>query len=145
MSRGEEVLPEWAPEVRAKFQAYPPAVRVKLEGLRRLVLETGAELEPAPSIEETLKWGEPSYISPRGSTIRMDWKPRAPQQYALYFNCNTSLVETFRHVYGDLFRYEKNRALIFDLEAELPVEALKDCIEMALNYHQLKGQPFLGR
>ena len=130
---------------KTKLESYPEHIRKKLNHLRDLILKTAGELEGISEIEETLKWGEPSYIAKKGSTIRMDWKPRAPDQYALYFNCNTSLVDTFKMVYGDLFKYEKNRALLFDLEENLPETELKDCIAMALRYHELKGKPLLGR
>ena len=129
--------------VEAKFVAYPEHIRPKLWELRSLILESAEQLQIS-SIEETLKWGEPSYLSKQGSTIRMDWKEKAPLQYALYFNCNTSLVETFRLLYGDVFRYEKNRALLFALDEQIPRDALKNCLKMALQYHLLKDQPLLG-
>ncbi|GAB5554716.1 MAG: DUF1801 domain-containing protein [Saprospiraceae bacterium] len=129
--------------VPGKLHSYPPLAQKKLLGLRNLILEAATELNIS-SIEETLKWGEPSYLVKKGSTIRMDWKAKAPQQYALYFNCNTSLVETFRMLYGDLFRYEKNRALLFDLNTPIPRTELKACLKMALQYHLLKDKPLLG-
>lgn len=132
------------PAVAAKFAAYPAHARGKLNALRNLILETAAEIQGLTKLEETLKWGEPSYLAKKGSTIRMDWKPRQPDQYALYFNCNTRLVETFRMKYGNLFKYEKNRAIWFTMEDDIPVAALKVCIKMALQYHQVKDQPMLG-
>lgn len=129
--------------VKTKLSTYPSLAQVKILELRTLILEAAAELNIS-SIEETLKWGEPSYLVKKGSTIRMDWKAKAPFQYALYFNCSTSLVETFRMLYGDLFRYEKNRALVFDLKGVIPRQELKACIKMALQYHLLKDKPMLG-
>ena len=133
------------PEVGSKFKSYPENIKEKLEYLRDLIINTASEIETIHEIEETLKWGEPSYLVKKGSTIRMDWKLKAPNQYAMYFNCNTNLVETFKAVYGDLFKYEKNRAILFDLEEEIPRKELKECIEMALKYHLLKDKPFLGK
>ncbi len=95
-------------------------------------------------MEETLKWGEPSYLTKGGSTIRMDWKQKSPHQYALYFNCNTSLVETFKSLYRGFFTFEGNRAIVFCETDELPVDALKHCVSLALRYHRLKHQPLLG-
>lgn len=128
---------------QAKLQSYPPSAQEKILGLRTLILEAASELNIS-RIEETLKWGEPSYLVKNGSTIRMDWKAKSPQQYAVYFNCNTSLVETFRMLYGDLFKYEKNRALLFDLGQAIPRQELKACLKMALQYHLLKDKPLLG-
>jgi len=95
-------------------------------------------------MEETLKWGEPSYFVKKGSTIRIDWKSKAPNQYAIYFKCTSSLVETFKTIFGDLFKYEKTRAIVFELDEEVPTEELKICIGMALQYHNLKYKPLLG-
>ena len=96
------------PEVDAVFAGYPDIVKDKMLELRKLVIETADEIEGLSHLEETLKWGEPSYLAKNGSTLRMDWKAKNPNQYALYFNCNSSLVETFKMIYGDLFKYEKN-------------------------------------
>ena len=71
-------------------------------------------------MEETLKWGEPSYLTKSGSTIRMDWKRKSPHQYALYFNCNTSLVDTFKALYRSFFTFEGKRAIVFREADELP-------------------------
>ena len=46
-----------------------------------------ADKDLLKELEETLKWGEPSYLVKKGSTIRMDWKSKAPNQYAMYFKC----------------------------------------------------------
>jgi len=131
--------------VKSKFLSYPKDIKKKMEHLRDLILEVATETEHIKELEETLKWGEPSYIVKKGSTIRMDWKDKNPNQYAMYFNCNTSLVETFKMVYGDLFQYEKNRAILFEINDKIPNKELKECIAMALQYHLLKDKPFLGK
>jgi hypothetical protein len=95
-------------------------------------------------VEETLKWGEPSYITKSGSTIRIDWKKPSPHQYAMYFNCNTRLVETFKELYSDTFNYEGNRAIVFDEDDEIPIDELKQCISASLTYHARKHLPLLG-
>lgn len=118
--------------------AYPQEVQTKLYYLRKLVLEAAAELDLLDKLEETLKWGEPSYLMPKGSTIRMDWKTKTPNQYALYFKCTSKLVSTFRTLYSDVFEFEKNRAIVFQLEDNVPAEELKECIKMALMYHTIK-------
>lgn len=132
------------PAIPAKFESYPQSIKARLEALRDLILSTASEIEHIKVVEETLKWGEPSYVVKKGSTIRIDWKAKSPKQYAMYFNCNTSLVETFRQVYGPLFKYEKNRAILFDLDEEIPLKELKECIAMGLKYHLLKDKALLG-
>lgn len=132
------------PEVILKFNGYPKTIAAKLNYLRELILETANE-SAIGELEETLKWGEPSYLAKKGSTIRMDWKAKTPNQYAMYFKCTSKLVETFREVYGNQFKYEKNRAIVFELEDEVPKEELKECIRLALQYHSLKHLPLLGK
>ena len=126
------------------FQGYPESMRQKLLRLRQIVLDTASEIEGVDAVEETLKWGEPSYITKGGSTIRMGWKEETPGRYAIYFNCNSSLVETFKAVYGEVFTFEGKRAIVFGANDELPVEELKHCISLALTYHRVKRLPLLG-
>jgi len=132
------------PRVDVKFNAYPSKVRKKLANLRRLIMEAAAENDLSMEVEETLKWGEPSYLVKKGSTIRMDWKAKAPDQYAIYFKCTSKLVPTFKKLYGDLFSYEKTRAILFKLNEAVPEKELKVCIALALNYHRIKHLPNLG-
>src|SRR5690554_1455685 len=101
------------PKVDEIFANYPDQVRGKMVHLRRLVHLTAEETEGIDELEETLKWGEPSFIVKNGSTLRMDWKEKTPEQYALYFQCTSRLVDTFRMVYADKFQYEGNRAIVF--------------------------------
>jgi hypothetical protein len=124
-------------DVAATFARYPPDVRVKLLALRRLILTTAARTEGVGAIHETLKWREPAYRAdnPRmGTTVRIDWKPAKPAQYAMYFHCKTTLVETFRTLFPDEFRFEGDRAIVFDIDAELPEDVVRICIESALTY-----------
>jgi len=131
------------PRVIQKFDAYPKDIKKKLNGLRTLILETAKDIDSISEMEETLKWGEPSYLVKKGSTIRMDWKPKNPEQYAIYFKCTSKLVQTFRHVYGDTFNYEKNRAIVFTMKDKVPKTQLKQCIQAALLYHSVKDKPQL--
>ena len=126
------------------FANYPDFVRDKLQFLRELVLETAEEIPEIKNLEETLKWGEPSFVNKNGSTLRMDWKKKTPNQYHMYFKCTSRLVETFRIVFGDFFDYEKNRAIIFQLDQEVPVQELKQCIKATLIYHKVKNDLTLG-
>lgn len=126
------------------FANYPYFVRDKMKQLRELVIETAKETEGISNLEETLKWGEPSFISKNGSTLRMDWKEKYPNQYAMYFQCSSRLVDTFRLVFGNIFQYEGKRAIIFQLNQEIPVEELKKCIKATLLYHKVKHLETLG-
>lgn len=134
------------PAVRDRIESYPKKVQVKLNKLRSLILESAAEIDNIGALEETLKWNEPSYLVKKGSTIRIDWKPKKnPDQYAIYFKCTSKLVVTFKELYGDTFNYEKTRAIVFDMKDKVPKKQLKECIKMALQYHTLKDKPLLGQ
>ena len=130
--------------VNEVFKNYPKAVKSKMLHLRDLVLSTASETDGVEKLEETLKWGEPSYVTKSGSTLRMDWKEKNPEQYAVYFKCTSKLVPTFKTVYKDKFKFVKNRAIVFNLNEMIPEDELKQCIAMALTYHKIKHLPLLG-
>lgn len=132
------------PDAAEIFNNYPRNIRNKLIFLRQLVFDTAAETEGVGALEETIKWGEPSYKTKGGSTIRMDWKNSSPRQYAMYFHCRTKLVDTFRELYGDKLRFDGNRAILFDVHDEVPVDEIKHCILLSLTYHSRKKLPMLG-
>ena len=132
------------PKVAEIFKNYPKPIRQKMMVLRQIVLDTALETEGVNELGETLKWGEPSYVTKTGSTIRIDWKKKKPNQYAVYFNCKTVLVETFKMVYKDKLKFEGKRAIIFNLEDKIPIEELKHCIALSLTYHSIKHFPMLG-
>ena len=132
------------PKVDKLFANYPDKVRGKMLFLRDLVKETAEETEGIDILEETLKWGEPSFVTKIGSTLRMDWKEREPNQYALYFQCTSRLVDTFKMVFGNKFQYEGNRAIVFQLNQKTPVKELKQCIKATLIYHKVKHLVTLG-
>ncbi len=120
------------------FERYPAQAKRKLLALRALIFEVAAATPGVGPLEETLKWGEPAYVttqSKSGSTIRIDWKSAQPERVAIYFICHTNLVDTFRSMYRDVFTYEGDRALLFDLDGVLPTAELRDCIALTLTYH----------
>ena len=126
--------------VKSVFDGFPPRIREQLLVLRDLILSTASTNPGVGSIEETLKWGEPAYVTSEtkaGTTIRIGWKKSAPNQFAMYFNCRTNLVDTFRTIYPEL-KYQGNRAIVFELDNAVPRDSLTHCVEMALTYHQTK-------
>ncbi len=132
------------PEFEKKFAAYPDFIRDRLQYLRALVIEIAKEVPEITSLEETLKWGEPSFVTKNGSTLRIDWKERTPDQYAMYFQCSSRLVDTFRLVFDNKFHFEEKRAIIFQLNQKIPVTELKKCIKATLMYHKVKNDLTLG-
>ena len=130
--------------VARKFQSYPDDIRPKLMYLRQLVFDVASSTPEIGGLEETLKWGEPSYLAEGGSTVRIGWKESRPDYYAMYFNCKTKLIDTFKEVYRDSFNFESNRAIVFHRKDIVPAKALKHCIALSLQYHKIKHLPVLG-
>ena len=124
--------------VKAVFDGYPQAARPQLLALRALILETARGLDQVDPLIETVKWKQAAYLpaKPRvGTTIRIDALKKPRDGAAIYFHCQTSLVATFRHLYREHFTFEANRAIHLAKDAEIPREALKHCIALALTYH----------
>ena len=109
--------------------------------LRQLIFQVASKTQGVGELEETLKWGQPSYITRKtksGSTIRIGREKHTDGDYGIYFHCQTTLVATFKKIHGDKFKYEKNRAIIFSKDEEIPTRELSDCITKALTYHRNK-------
>jgi hypothetical protein len=124
--------------VAQAYDAFPPGIRRRLLVLRELVFRTAQSTAGVGELEETLKWGEPAYLTTRsrsGSTVRLGWKKTRPQEYALYFNCQTTLVDTFRTLFPHELRFEGNRAIVLRESDAVPRQALRFCIAAALTYH----------
>jgi hypothetical protein len=124
----------------AVFSAYPSPVKSRLLALRRLIFDTAKTTAEVGTLQEALKWGQPSYLtteSKSGSTIRIDQVKAEAGQYAVYFHCQTDLVETFRELYPEL-RYGGNRSILLDAGEKLPEKALRHCVALALTYHLRK-------
>jgi Domain of unknown function (DU1801) len=132
------------PAVDAVFNAYPKPLKAKLLALRRLIFDTAKTTKGVGELEETLKWGQPSYLTAgtkSGSTIRIDRVKSSANQYAVYFHCQTDLVATFRELYPNELSYSGNRAVILDADDEIPDAALRHCLGLALTYHLNKRKP----
>ncbi|WKY56792.1 DUF1801 domain-containing protein [Vibrio sp. SNU_ST1] len=130
-------------EIKTHFDEYPGDVRVRLEELRSLIFELSSDLGLG-EVEESLKWGEPSYSVKTGSPIRIDWKLKSPSNYYLFFNCQTKLIDTIRELHDGTLAFQGNRAIVLNLTEPLPKVPIKHCLELALTYQQRKHLPLLG-
>ena len=128
--------------VAEALSRYPERVQTRLLEIRALVFAVAAETEAIGPLTETLKWGEPAYLteaSKSGTTIRLGTTKSAPEDCAVLFNCKTTLVEMFRTHFSDAFAFEGNRALIVPASGALPREPLKLGLHAALTYHRRRG------
>src|SRR5947207_12171515 len=113
--------------VAAVFAAYPRKVKTQLLFLRQLIFDVAAKTKGVGELEETLKWGQPSYLTKKsksGSLIRIDQTKSQESGYAMYFHCQTTLVDTFKEMFRDKFEFEGNRAIVFAETDRVPVREL---------------------
>ncbi len=129
--------------VKDKFNTFPIDVRDLLLQIRRMIFKV-AEAGHIGQLTETLKWGEISYLIKGGSTVRMGWKPNTPSHIYIYFHCQTTLIKTFKEIYGEELVFEGNRAIVITVNQDIPVVELKHCISLSLRYHHIKDLPLLG-
>lgn len=125
-------------QTQAVFDDLPKDMAARLATLRTLILETAAENPAIGPLEETLKWGEPAYLTSAtksGTTVRINRHKKSGSEYAIYVHCQTDLVERYKQLYGDILKFEGTRAVVFDVEQDVPTEAVKHCLAMALTYH----------
>jgi hypothetical protein len=135
------------PAVDAVFRAYPKPLKAKLLALRRLIFDTARTTNGVGALQETLKWGQPSYLTAEtksGSTIRIDRVKSTDNQYAVYVHCQTDLVETFRQLYPTELRYGGNRSILLNTDDDVPEAALRHCMALALTYHLRKRKNARG-
>lgn len=131
------------PRVASLFKAYPPGLRARLMALRELVFDTAARTEGVGRLTETLKWGQPSYLTEEtgsGTTVRIDHL-KAADGYAVYFHCQSGLLGRFRELYPDTFRFEGKRAIVFAAGDRVPARELRHCLALAFTHHSRKKKP----
>lgn len=133
-------MPDIPPTVLPAFEKFAPTHRATLQALRDLIFETAKSDARIGDVEEALRWGEPAYLTSRtksGTTIRLGVE-KVSGLPAMFFNCNTTLVEEFRQQFDAALQYSKNRAvLVQETEGETG-NALRICIASALTYHLRK-------
>ena len=125
------------PNVERVFADFPNQLRHGLLQLRALIFDVAAQTKGVGRVQETLKWGQPAYLTPEtgsGSTIRLGL-PKVGG-FAIYAHCQTSLVSDFQALFPDEFVYEGNRGIHFSAADELPLDELELFIKNALTYHR---------
>lgn len=111
-----------------------------IQALRGLILETADATPHVGELEETLKWGEPAYLTraPKtGTTLRLGWD-KAGDRARLFVPCQTTLIETWRSHYHARLDFVGNREVSMPTDQPLPRAELQHCIAMALTYHLRK-------
>ena len=118
------------------IDSYPGDVKAGILTLRNLIYEVAKNTEGVGMLEETLKWGQPAYLTSEtksGSTIRLGIPKTGG--FAIYTHCQTTIISEFRDMFPRDFIYEGNRAIHFLKESDIVVDALTLLIRRALTYH----------
>ena len=135
------ITPELPLNVSTAYGEFPEPARTQLLLLRDLIFEVASDNPSIGSIHETLKWGEPAYLTldtKSGSTVRLASKPASPELCGIYLNCNTTLIADMRDIYPNDFSYCTNRAALVPAEQPPSKDTLSHCLELALTYHARK-------
>ena len=141
MSSPKMPSPKMPANVRDVVGRFSPQAQNTFHQIRDLVFLVAGQTDGVGRIDETLKWGEPSYLtsaSKSGTTIRVCSPKNAPDKIGIYVNCKTSLVDTYRELYGDELTLVGTRAIMLQTNQALPVEPIKHAIALALTYHKSK-------
>lgn len=85
------------PAVAAAFEAFSPEIRAGVLALREMIFETAQDTTSAQPLQEALRWGQPAYLAPHGSTIRLGRHKSAC--FALFVHCQSRLLTDFRSVF----------------------------------------------
>ncbi|WP_170351097.1 DUF1801 domain-containing protein [Ruegeria atlantica] len=121
------------PKVATAFDALPIDARVGALALRDLIFDTAASLPDAQPLQESLRWGQPAYLAPMGSTIRIGTHKSA--RFALYVHCQSRLMGDFTSAFPSEDRLDGNRAVLFDDPAQIDPTRHGWLIARALTYH----------
>lgn len=135
------------PAVAAKFKAYPAPQRARLVELREIIFNAARDVPEAGSVTEALRWDQPSYLTLEtgsGSTIRIDAVKGVSGKTAIYFHCQSGLIENFKELYGDALTFIGQRCIIFDNDKELPKKMIAHCVALALTHHLRKRKKHDG-
>jgi len=118
------------PNVETTFAEFPSDARAVLDELRLLILNEASEL--GVDIEECLRWGQPSYLSPKGSMLRLGVAKTGDP--AIFAHCQTTIISDFAAQFGNDFQIEGNRAVLFPDPRQIQSAKLRLLIAHALQY-----------
>ena len=124
------------PAVRAAFDALEPDAREALLQLRALIFDVADETPEVGPIEEVLRWGQPSYITPKkkaASTLRLGVPKNG--SFAIFAHCQSSVISDYVALFPDQDRIEGHRAVLFDDVGQIDPQRHGLLIKSALTYH----------
>ncbi|MBU2983071.1 DUF1801 domain-containing protein [Lentibacter algarum] len=120
------------PAVEAVFEAFPAPERAGLMHLRELIYTSADEL--GVTLSEELRWGQPAYLTAKGSTLRLGLPKTGG--IALFAHCQTDIISNFASQAPASYRFDGNRAVLFDTTKNVVDAELMQLIKHGLSYHQ---------
>ncbi|WP_299280488.1 hypothetical protein [uncultured Tateyamaria sp.] len=121
---------------------WPGAAQHRFGQMRALFLDVAAQADIGP-LDESLKWAQPAWRprKPRiGSTLRLNWSPSVPDRLITYVDCKTDLAGQMATRFPGAFHNDGRRSLGFDLDTDLPTNALWQLAHLTFTYHLTKRQ-----
>jgi hypothetical protein len=112
----------------------PDGVAIALREARTMILHAAEVAEGVGALTETLKWGEPAYLTeaPKtGTTLRLG---QIGGRAAIMVPCSTTIIEDARAMFGDVPELSGKRGVILGGERQI----VDYVIDAALTYHSRK-------
>ncbi len=123
-----------SPNVRDAFAAFPQPAHDTLLSLRAMIFEIGETL-PIGRIEESTKWGQPSYATPEtnlATPIRLGLSKTGDP--AVFTHCQTTVMSDFRALAPANMAFDGNRAVHLSVHSPPNLNELAPLIRAALTY-----------
>lgn len=123
-------------EVSSYYFNLTPVMFDKFMEIRNWIYELSEKDPRIGEIDECLKWGEPSFLTPKtisGSTVRIAKVNEV--EFALYFNCKTTIAKEIAVEFPD-WNCDGRRAVYFSVSKKLSKAKLTTCLKKALLYHK---------
>ncbi|MBM9590534.1 DUF1801 domain-containing protein [Leptospira sp. 201903075] len=117
-----------------------PVMLDKVMEIRNWIYEIAESNDLIGEIEECMKWGQPSFLTPKtksGSTIRIGKVDDS--EFALYFNCKTTIAKEIAMEFPE-WNCDGKRALYLKANQKLSKTKLITCLNKALLYHKRKTE-----
>jgi hypothetical protein len=126
--------------VEKAFAAFPTEALKTAFALRDLIFDVAAQTPQAGPIEETLRWGQPAYLTSQtraGSSLRIGLMKTG--EVAIFAHCATTIISTYATTFPEMDRIEGNRAVVFSSADDIVPERLRLLIQHGLTYHLADG------
>lgn len=122
------------PTVEAAFEEFAADTQTGALALRDLIFATAQDMQPSAPVTEALRWGQPAYLSPKGTTIRLGGHKST--RFALFVHCQTRLIGDFTSAFPGSDRIDGSRAVLFDRIEQIDPNRHSWLIARALAYHR---------